>query len=223
MTRIGLRAGVLAVLGVLLCLVSWWLWSLVPEMTIDNFEDLIDNPEYRFVSRLWWLPSALALVCLVSTLWLSWRRARIAAVMSEYPDAVVIEVEVPKHYKDELERASVAKSTAWSHGLVLREGVVSLYTGLPPRPEIVVDAHAVRRLEYDPAFREELPTPGAIVLEWYDESAEVDRRLVLRPIGGGLLGQTAPRWAHTSDAVSRGRELVGLPDVPGDRSRSRVS
>lgn len=214
MTRIGLRALVLLPLGVVLIAFALWIWSTVPELTVENMDELVDDRSYVWLSRAPAIPSGLGLGCVISSLWLLWRQSRISVLRREHPSAIFIEVSVPKGARRELSSVFLSSASAWSYILQVREDSISLWAGLPPRPEIFIEATAVRAFEHEERLAHGRTTATQIVVEWND--GQTGRRLSLAPIGGGMLGQSAPAPALTAAAVQRGRELMGLEATRAD-------
>lgn len=210
MTRM-MRAVVLAPLGALFFVAAWWLWFAVPELTIENMDELANDRSYAWLSRAPGIPFGLGLVCIISSAWLVWRQSRISLLQREHPSAIVIEVSVSKEARREHSSIFLSRDSAWSYILLVRDRSISLWAGLPPRPEVFVEAASVRTFEYDEPSAQSHGAPAEIVLEWMDGGTR--RRLSLAPIGAGLRGISAPPPARTADAVQRGRELVGLDEV----------
>lgn len=206
--RIGTRAAVLAPLGALFIVWALWIWSTVPELTIDNVDEMINDRSYAVLSRIWAIPLAIGVVFLIASVWLAWRKTRTSMLGATYPSAIAIEVSVSKEGKRELASISPSTASAWLHVLLIDEGSVSLWTGLPPRVEVTVNAVDVRKLEYGERFERGRTMTVCIELEWND--GHTLRRLSLAPIGGGLLGNSAPRQVLTAAAVQRARELIGF-------------
>lgn len=205
------RAIILAVLGLLFFVVAWWMWSSVPELTMENMDELVNDRSYAWLSRAPGIPFGLGLVCLVSSAWLAWRQSKISLLRREYPSAIVIEVEVSKESRREHASAFHSRDSAFSYVLLMRESSISLWAGLPPRLEVFVEASALRAFGCDERAARGGTKKSGIVLEWND--GETRRRLSLAPIGGGLRGISAPPPALTAAAVQRGRELIGFQSV----------
>lgn len=205
MTRM-VRALVLAALGALLLVLAWWLDSRVPELTVENMDELVDDGWIRR-SRVPLYPLALGVLFILASAWLLWRQILVSAVRREHPCAVVIEVSVSKEARRGLSSVFLSRSSAASYILLIRDSSISLWAGLPPRPEVFVEARDVRTFEYD-EHSANGATAAQIVLEWND--GHNLRRLLVDPIGWGLRGISPPPPALTAAAVHRGRLLTGL-------------
>ncbi|MGA7146874.1 MAG: hypothetical protein WBX17_00085 [Microbacterium sp.] len=68
----------LAPLGALFFVAAWWLWFAVPELTIENMDELANDRSYAWLSRAPGIPFGLSLVCIISSAWLVWRQSRIS-------------------------------------------------------------------------------------------------------------------------------------------------
>ena len=208
MTRM-VRALVLLVLGALLVVLGVLWWSALPEMTMENVDELSGDRTYRLPG----VPLGLGVGCILSSAWLAWRQSRVGLLRREYPGAVFIEVTVSKEAKRELASVFLTRGTPWSYILLVRDNSISLWAGLPPVPEIFVETAALRAFEYEEGPPQGPSSTAPILLEWID--GETHRRVNLSPIGAGLRGMSAPRRAVTLDAVQRGRELIGLEVAAG--------
>lgn len=204
MTRM-VRALVLAALGALLLVTGLWLESRVPELTVENMDQLVDDGWIR-QSRVPLYPLAFGVVLMLGSTWLFWRQILISAVRREHPSGIAIEVTVSKEAKRGLSSDFLSKDTAASYILLIRKSSISLWAGLPPRPEVFVEAVDIRAFEYDE--RSANGRAAQIVLEWND--GQNVRRLCVDPIGWGLRGLSPPPLALTAAAVQRGRALIGL-------------
>jgi hypothetical protein len=176
-------------------------------LTVENVDELLDDRANAWLSRIWGLPLGVGLAFLLNSAWLVWLQSRISLLRRDHPSAIVVEVSVSKAAKRELASVFLSGATAWSCSLLVRKGSISLWAGLPPRPEVVVEARDVRAFEYDRGSSHGRAA-AAIVLEWDDGASR--RHVSLAPIGSGLRGLSAPPFELTATAVQRGRELIGL-------------
>ncbi len=205
------RALVLALLGALLIAVGVWFLSIVPELTLENMDELPDDGSYRRLAQLPGAPLGLGVGCILASGYLIWRQSRIASLTGEHRSAIAIEVSVSKETRRELSSLFMSRDPAWSYVLLVREGSISLWAGLPPRPEVFIETAAIRTFAHNDRSEHDRRAPAQIVLEWNDGGT--DRRLSVDPTGWGLRGLSAPPPAVTSAAVQRGRELLGLGEV----------
>lgn len=203
---------VLIPVGVVLIWIGVALWSSVPELTIDNVDELIDDRRYAVLSRAWPVPFAMGVVCLISSALLGLRSLRMSLMRAANPSAVLVEVAVSKKSKKQFAVAAPPLSSGWSHVLMIREDSVSLWSGPPLRQKEFIEAAHVLNLEYVGAPGDRVSGGGPISLQWLDvlewKSARADRRLEFVPLGGGPLGNSAPPPRLTADAVHRARALV---------------
>ncbi|QIG39116.1 hypothetical protein G5T42_06120 [Microbacterium sp. 4R-513] len=216
MTRIGVRAALLAPLGVLFLLLAARLYHIVPELTMDNMDELLANRSYTRLSRAFAFPLGIGLGLILASVILIWRRVRIALIKAAHPSAIVLEVTISKEAKKELALSAPALASAWSHVLVIRENSISLWSGLPPQHKEFIEAAQIRTLEYVNVSPRGRARADRIVLEWTDvlewRSDDVTRRLELTPIGG-LLGNSAPASALTAHAVESAQKLLALRPI----------
>lgn len=211
-TRIGLRAALLALLGVLFLLLAMRLYFIVPELTIDNVDELTANPSYSRLSRAFGFPLALGLASILASASLAWRTARLSLIKAAHPSAILFEVSLSKKAKKELAHSTPSLASPWSSVLVIRENSISLWSDLPPQPKEFVEAAHVRTFEYAEGHTLGRARDRQIILEWTDvpewKSNNVNRRLELDLIGGGLLGNSAPAATLTAKAIERAQELL---------------
>lgn len=207
-----LRGAVLTLVGAVLIWISLALWPLVPELTMDNVDELLDDRGYVVISRTWFIPLAFGVCFVIAAALLALRSLRISLMRTANPSAILLEVAVSKNSKKEFAVTAPLLSSGWSHVLMIREDSVSLWSGPPLRQKEFIEAAHVQNLEYVDAPERQVVGGGPIILEWTDvlewRTARTDRRLELIPLGGGPLGNSAPPPRPTADALHRAWALI---------------
>ncbi|SFS17023.1 hypothetical protein SAMN04487846_3428 [Microbacterium sp. cf046] len=225
--RLILRAAVLIPIGAVLIWTGLVVLSLVPELTIDNVDELLDDRRYVVLSRFWPIPFGLGVSFLLAAGLLALRSWRMSLIKAANPSAVILEVVVSKKSKKEFAHSAPLLSSGWSHVLMIREDSVSLWSGPPLRQKEYIDAANVRTLEYVDTHERGAVSGGPIILEWTDvlewKTADTDRRLELVPIGGGPLGNSALPPRMTADAIWRAGALIPTSLTDGNLGGSRGS